>query len=109
MARPRNLPIDIAVGVSKEVEIIFSDKPDLRAAEVNMYIKRHAGDSNFILCKPMDLEKSDLENGKAYFTFVPDDTKNLPSRTYIYEVKVIYGEGIYVPLIGDWNLFDTIA
>lgn len=109
MARPRNIPIDISQGATKDVTIAFDDKPDLTSAEGYIIVKRHAVDEQNVLCKPFDLERSTKKDtGELVFVFVPSDTINLPPRAYTYEVKVVIGEDVYVPLMGDFSVFSIL-
>lgn len=108
MTRARNLPIDVAQGTSKDVTVVFEDKPDLTAAQCLMLVKRHATDSTYVFCKPIDLAKSTkLAQGEVVWSFAPSESTNLDPRTYTYEVKVIIGDAVYVPLIGDFNVFSA--
>ena len=108
MARIRNIPIPMAVGVSKSVTITFDDEPDLTTAYIRFRVKQHFTDSECILLKFPDLDKStDLAGGSVVFTFVTDDTINLEPRTYVYEVNVQVDDETYVPLLGDFPLYGT--
>lgn len=108
MARPRNIPIDISQGASKDVTVVFDDKPDLTAAEGYLIVKRHAVDENNVILKPFDIERSTKKStGELVFVFVPSDTASLPPRAYTYEVKIVIGEDVYVPLLGDFNIFSV--
>ncbi|MEM4326467.1 MAG: hypothetical protein QXU40_04130 [Candidatus Pacearchaeota archaeon] len=109
MPRPRNIPIDVGQGTSKTITVIFNDKPNLTAAQCLLLIKRHAVDQNYVLCKMFDLEASTkLNEGQVVWNLLPSDTENLDPRTYTYEIKIIINDDVYVPLIGDFNLFDSL-
>jgi len=110
MAVSRNIPIDIAKGTSKRVTVVSQDEPNLIGAEIILTIKMHAVDLETVLIKAVDTNASpDLATGTFAFTFEPADTSSLIPRTYVYEVKVIIGENVYIPLIGDFNIFSTIT
>jgi|CXWL01.1.fsa_nt_gi hypothetical protein len=108
MAKARNFPVDIGKGTYKEVTIAFTDKPDLSAAYITMFVKRHAVDDNYILGKGINVEKSTkLATGECVFVFNPSDTQEMDARSYTYEVKIEMDNQIFIPLIGDWNLFSS--
>ena len=110
MARARNIPIPMGAGVSKDVTIIFDDEPDLTNAYIRMRIKRHFSDSECVLIKYPDLDKSvNLATGEVIFNFDPEDTAELSPRTYVYEVSIQIDEEVYVPLLGDFPLYGTFG
>lgn len=110
MARPRNIPIDLAEGTSKIIRFFMDDAPDLSSAEIVMTVKRHAVDEDAVIVKTPDLDLSTkLDSGEFVISVLPADTIDLEPRTYVYEVKITIEDDIYIPLIGDFNVFNSIS
>ena len=110
MAKSRTIPIDIAKGTSKDITVLCKDEPDLTDAVATITVKQHIVDEVCVLVRNFDITKStSLETGELIFTFTPEDTLNLTARTYTYELKVVSQGVTVIPLIGDFNIFDTVS
>lgn len=109
MARARNIPIDLHAGTSKDVKIVFDDAPDLTAAQITFKVKETITDTEVVLTKTPNLTKSTaLVDGEFTLSFTPTETADLTPRTYVYEIQVQIGDDIYIPLLGDFNLFNNL-
>jgi hypothetical protein len=110
MAKPRNIPIEISAGTTKDVTFIFDDAPDLSAAQIVLTVKKHASDDVAVFAKLPNLTKSTaLSTGTVVFTFIPSETLTLDARTYMYELKITIADECYVPLLGDFAIFSSIS
>lgn len=112
MARPRSIAIDVGQGVTKRVNFVFDDLPDLSSAVITLTVKKHSTDRAVVLEKQPDINLSPaLEDGKFVIKFNPEDTEQLAPRTYVYELTIVQpdtGE-VLKPLIGDFKLYPTLT
>ena len=110
MSKPRNFPIDIAQGTSKRVTFVAKDQPDLSTALIELVVKKHSVDTACVIVKQYDPNLSnDLASGKFIFSFDPADTQPLDPRTYVYQIKITMDEGTFVPIQGDFVVWNSIS
>lgn len=74
-----------------------------------MTVKKKSKDEEIIFAKTLDdgitLEKDNMFRIRV----APEDTEQLKSGTYAYDVEITIGDDVYTPLMGSFTLIQDIT
>lgn len=86
---------------------------DLTDATIDFFVKLTYGDKETIIKKTSsdgsEIEKDDSDSNKCHIYITPNDTEELTTKKYLYELRIILSNGNkYTAAIGEFIVKDTV-
>lgn len=96
-------------GTTKNIQFVFTDSPDLRNADIKFIVIKSFLEPQILFQKTYNPNlTTELDKGIFTITIEPQDTINLESLTYFYDLIITFTDGtIKNPVRGEFIVTET--
>lgn len=104
-----NYDITMVRGDTLGLDLTITEVDISTVESIYFSVKRKIKDDEYVFQESLDHGITDLGDGNYFIRIAPEDTQELASTTYDYDIELTIGSDVYTLVIGKFTLIADVT